>query len=391
LAAPNPERFTSEIAAALGGIEYLPDDLLEALRQTAWIAADDSAWAPTSVLDLPLDAERALTELILDRGGLLFASTLPGCLRDENVHRHLGRLQPDRSHSFLLAARLATDHGATGLCLDVVEHLDEFAKLASSNAELDAEAWPLISAALRDGMVEAVVAGMAEVLNAPPQAGIVAQLNSMAGLNGFGTNAEAARRLYRAAFGRNLTALTKGSSYLPADLLAPNEAGSFGRADSLALSAAGIEPSSLLARDYADKLEQRDDQVAPSSRTVVPVASDWLNSIERAFSPLSQFDVHDGILLALAMLGRDEKIQTLASKWEGQRSFHRICDDLDALTDEQRGMANANLERLFRTALRSGSAGTRAGHCAISGWLGLHGSSVGERRRPPAGLYPARN
>lgn len=345
LAAPNPERFTSEIAAALGRIEYLPDDLLEALRQTAWIAADDSAWAPTSVLDLPLDAERALKDLNLDHGGLLFASTLPGCLRDENVQRHLGRLQADRSQSFLLAARLAADHGATGLCLDVVEHLDELAKLAISNAELDAEAWPLISAALRDGMVEAVVAGMAEVLNAPPRAGIVAQLNAVAALSGLGTNAEAARRLYRAAFGRNLTALTNGSSY-PADLLVPNEAGGFARADSLALSAAGIEPSSLLARDYADKLEQRDDQAAPSSRTVVPVASDWLNSIERAFSPLSQYDVHDGILLALAMLGRDEKIQALASKWEGQRSFHRICDDLDALADEQRGMANANLERL---------------------------------------------
>ncbi|QDH34970.1 hypothetical protein [Porphyrobacter sp. YT40] len=346
LAAPNPERFTSEIAAGLGGIEHLPDDLLEALRQTAWIAADGNAWTPTKVLDLPLDAGRALENLVLDQGGLLFASTLPGCLRDGNVQRHLGRLQPDRSQSFLLASQLAADHGATGLCLDVVEHLDELTKLASSNAELNAEAWPLISAALRDGAMEAVVAGMAEVLNAPPRTGIVAQLNAVAGLSGLGTNAEAARRLYLAAFGRNLTALTNGSSYLPADLLVPNEAGGFGRADSLALSAAGIEPSSLLARDYADKLEQRDDQAAPSSRTVVPVASDWLSSIERAFSPLSQYDVHDGILLALAMLGRDEQIQALASKWEGQRSFHRICDDLDALADEQRGMANANLERL---------------------------------------------
>ncbi|WP_133175400.1 sacsin N-terminal ATP-binding-like domain-containing protein [Sphingomonas oleivorans] len=346
LAAPNPERFTSEIATALGAIEHLPDDLIDALRQTAWIAAGGKAWTPTNVLDLPLDAEQALEDLILTQGGLLFASTLPGCLREEDVQRHLGRLQPDRSKSFLLAARLAADHGATGLCLDVVEHLDELARLASSNAELDAESWPLISAALRDGMADAVVAGMAEVLNAPPLAGIVAQMNAMAGLNGLGTNAEAARRLYRAAFGRNLAVLTNRSSYLPADLLVSTEAGGFGRADSVALSTAGIEPSALLAREYADKLDQLEEQAPSFLPMTKPAAADWLEGIERAFSPLSQYDVHDGILLALAMLGRDEQIQSLAVKWEGQRSFHRICDDLDRLADEQRGMAHANRERL---------------------------------------------
>jgi hypothetical protein len=346
LSAPNPECFTSEIAAALGEIENLPDDLIEALRHTAWIRAGGSGWRPTNVLDLPLDAEHALENLILDRGGLLFASALPSCLRDENVQRHLGRLQPDRSESFLLASQLAADHGATGLCIDVVEHLDELAKLARSNAELDAEAWPLIAAALRDGMADAAVAGMAEVLNAPARAGIVTQLNALANLSGLGTNAEAARRLYRAAFGRNLAVLTNGSSYLPANLHVPTEAGGFGRADSVALSAAGIESSALLAHEYADKLDQPEDQATSFNLIRKPAAADWLSIIERAFSPLSQYDVHDGILLALAMLGRDEKIEALATKWEGQRSFHRICDDFDTLADEQRGMANANRERL---------------------------------------------
>lgn len=346
LSAQIPECFTSEIAAALGEIENLPDDLIEALRHTAWIRAGGRGWRATNVLDLPLDAEHALENLILDQGGLLFASALPSCLRDENVQRHLGRLQPDRSESFLLASQLAADHCATGLCLDVVEHLDELAKLARSNAELDAEAWPLIAAALRDGMADAVVAGMAEVLNAPARAGIVTQLNALANLSGLGTNAEAARRLYRAAFGRNLTALTNGSSYLPADLHVPTEAGGFGRADSVALSAAGIESSALLAREYADKLDQPEVQATPLNSIRKPAAADWLSTIERALSPLSQYDVHDGILLALAMLGRDEQIQALATKWEGQRSFHRICDDFDMLADEQRGMANANRERL---------------------------------------------
>lgn len=85
-------------------------------------------------------------------------------------------------------------------------------------------------------------------------------MNAMAALSGLGTNAEAARRLYRSTFARNLRALTHASSYLPPDLLVPTEAGGFSRADRVALGAAGIDPAALLAHDYAGKLEQPDDQ-----------------------------------------------------------------------------------------------------------------------------------
>lgn len=346
LSASNPHRFTSEIASALGELEQLPDDLIDTLRQTAWISADGDAWEPTRVLDLPLEAEHALEGLIIEDGGYLFASALPGPLRGPKVQLHMERLRPDRSQSFLLAAQFAADHGATGLCLDIVEHLDDLAKLAGANAELNAEAWPLISAALRDGMVDATIAGMGEVLCAPSSIGIVAQMNTMAAQTGLGSSAEAARRLYRAAFDRNLPVLTHASRFLPPDMLVPTEAGRFERADSVALAAAGIDPSALLARDYAGKLDQPTDQSTQEILTAQSVDADWLVGIERAFSPLSQYDVHDGILLALAMLGRDRGIQSLAAKWEGQRSFHRICDDLDKLADEQREMNNANLDRL---------------------------------------------
>lgn len=346
LSAPNPHQFTSEIASALGAIEQVPDDLIEKLQATAWIAADGNAWTPTKVLDLPLDAEQALQELIIDQAGLLFASMLPGSLREESVRRHVARLSPNRSQSFLFAARLAADHGATGLCLDVVEHLDKLAKLAAANVGLNAEAWPLISAALRDGVADEVIAGMAEVLSAPSLADTVAQMNAMAALSGLGTNAETARRLYRSTFARNLRALTHASSYLPPDLLVPTEAGGFSRADRVALGAAGIDPAALLAHDYAGKLEQPDDQKTDAIPASKSAKVDWLESVERAFTPVSHYDVHDGILLALAMLGRDDRIQSLAAKWEGQRSFHRICDDLDSLADEHRGLSNANLDRL---------------------------------------------
>lgn len=346
LSAPDPDQYTSEIAAALGEIKDLPEDMAAALRQTAWIAADGIAWAPPQVLDLPLDAEHALAELIIDHVGLLFASALPGSLRDENVQRHLEQLRPNRSESFLLAARLAADHGATGLCVNVVEHLDHLAKLANACAELNSKVWPLMSAALRDGVADEIIAGMAEVLNTPSSAEIVSQMNAMASLCGLGTNAEAARRLYRTAFGGNLSTLTSASGYLPPDVLLPTEAGGFGRADSLALGASGIDPTAIFASDYADKLERPDDQPAEFIPIKGATKSNLIESVERAFTPLSQYDVHDGILLALAMLGRDDRFQSLAARWEGQRSFHRICDDLDVLADEQRGLTGANLDRL---------------------------------------------
>lgn len=346
LAAPNPEKFTSEIAAALGAIDRLPDDLIEALRNTAWIAVHGKAWAPSKVLDLPLDAEIALKGLIPDQGSLVSVSTLPGCLRNDGVLRHLAGLCPDRSHSFHLAARIAADWGATGLCVDFVEHIDELARLANSNVELGAEAWSLISSAFRDGVENADVLGMVKVFEAPSLAGIVAQMNAMAGVSSLGSSYEAAQRLYRAAFDRNLSALTNESSYLPSDLLVPTEARDFSKADCVALSAAGVDPRALLAHDYAVKLEQSEHQRPEIATESQPARTDWLVGIEQALSPLSQYDVQDGILLALAMLGRDERIQSLAIQWEGQRSFHRICDDLDELADEQRDMTGANQDRL---------------------------------------------
>ncbi len=350
LSAPSPDRFTPEIASALAELKCLPEDLPEdlvvALRQTAWIAADAIAWAPIKVLDLPLDAEHALAELIVDHNGMLFASALPSSLRDDKVQRHLEQLRPSRSASFLMAARLAADHGATGFCVNVAETLDELAKIAGLRAELNAEVWSLISAAMRDGVADEVIVEMAEVLNTPSLANIVSQMNAMAGLCELGRDAEAARRLYRSAFDRNLSTLTSASGYLPQDLLLPTEAGGFGRADGIALAASGIEPAAVFASDYAAKLELPADQLTERASAKTAANADLIESIERAFTPLSQLDVRDGILLALAMLGRDERFQSLAVKWEGQRSFHRICDDLDGLADEHRGLTNANLDRL---------------------------------------------
>ena len=326
-------------------IEHLPDDLVESLRDTPWIAAQGKAWAPLSLVDLPPNAEHALEKLIGGPSGLLLLSKLPDCLRCDSVRRHLVKLAPDRPNSFIMAGRYLAEQGVTGFCVDPVEYYDDLATLADSNIDLDAQAWPLFSAAFRDHLAKCSLSEMAKPFGKVSPSNIVAQMNAMAAAATSGTNGEAARRLYQAAFKRNASALSEATGYLPPNMLVPTKAGSFAKADTVALDAEGVDPKALFARNYADMLKPAADRKVEIISASPPAQADWLENIERVFTSLGQYDVHDAILLALAMLGRDDKVEALAAKWEGQRSFHRICDDIDMLADEQRDMKSANQDR----------------------------------------------
>jgi hypothetical protein len=344
LNADEPAQFTTEICDALAQSDELSEDLAARLKSVAWIKAGNTAWRPAQVLDLPLDAEKAFEALVEGRAELILASQLPGGIRDAVVRERLGKVLPSQSDSFAMAFLYAADSGLVGLCLDTVQDLESLRKMARGLANFEADAWPLMGSALRADLPGETIAELAKDLLPPDKPAIVAQLNALAGLAGTGTVGEAARKLYRHGFDRNLTSLRADGGYLPPELLAPNILDEFRRADALALNSEGIAPSSLIARDIAEKLEGD-----PHQQTATPalnLAGNLTDSLSRAFIPLHNLDMGDGILLALGMLGRDEDTRNLARKWEGQRSFDRICDDLDKLADEQREVPNANQDRL---------------------------------------------
>lgn len=338
---PNPAQFTDEICAALAELKTLDEELAELLRSISWIAAKNAVWRPDQVLDLPIEVEKSFT----GQDAFLMSGEIPGCLREDRVREPLRKVMPDRMESYRLGFRHAGERGIIGLCLDVSDGLEELRQLARKKADVEIDCWPLLAAALRDDLPDETIIQLARNFHLPDKAAIISQMNAIAGLALSGAVGEAAKRLHRTAYSQNLRTLRSNGTYLPSSLLLPSAIGEFRSADTLALNAEGIFSAALLVRDYAEQLNLADLEQPPSLEAVSGKQPDLLDGIERAFSPIGQHDVGDGILLALAMLGRDEPIRALASKWEGQRSFDRICDDLDALADQQRDMCGANRER----------------------------------------------
>lgn len=347
LSAPKPGQFTDEICAALAKLESLPGGLANQLASIAWITADGGEWRTDQVLDLPIEVESILAGMSPAQAGVILANRLPNCFREELVRERLQQVLPDRAASYELAFLLAAEAGTVGMCVDLAARLDDLQRLAQARADLGSDAWLLLAAALRDDLPDETITHLALSLSKPSLLAMIAQLNALAETTEASTGhvGEAARRLYHSGFALSCAALRSENGYLPANLLVPNELGNFLRADALALNAEGVALDALLARNCADGLGDEEPHSSQTAEPATGVPVNFLDGLTQAFGPLAKHDVGDGILLCLAMLGRDAAARELAGKWEGQRPFERICDDLDKLADEQREMRGAMAER----------------------------------------------
>ena len=332
LAAPQPEMFTAEICDVLKGPGGVAVDLIELLAETAWIGVEGQAWKPLQVLDLPLDAEQAWTELASSCDSFLKSSQLPTCLRDDDVRVRLENILPSKHASFSMALKTLGESGIAGLCLDAASHLPDLRRIAQTGAMLGADArnggvWSLLASALREDFSDPEMIALSAALRAPETATIVTQMNALAELAEERVHEQVARRLHLAAFQANVANLGDNAGYLPADLLVLNADDRFVRSDAVAYDAAGLASAALLDRRYAALLNIREDAVVLPAvgEAKMPLAA----ALERTFGPLVKHDLGDGILLALAMSGRGAEIRDLASRWQGQHTFDRIIYDLD--------------------------------------------------------------
>jgi PAS domain-containing protein len=352
LDAEQPERFTVEICEALKALKSVSDALLECLRVTAWIEACGAVWRPDQIIDLGFHGEKAWTALVPRSGSLLSLSKTPDCLRDDQVQEALAGVLPDRKTSFEAAILCLGEEGVPGLCVDVGSQMDDLRRIAKKKAELTCDAWPLMISALGEDLADDDLIALAELLDEPDTEATVAQMNSLAQIASDRRYSEVCRRLHRHAFETNLELLQDDMGDLPAALLLLNESNRFEQADRIARDAAGLAPEAVIGSGYA--VFFRSDDIGQNRRTEAAPVIDRLplaSAIERAFEPLVKHDIGNGLLFALAMLGRGDDIQALAKRWQGQTSFARICSDLDNLADEQRDLQNANIDRLAELKL----------------------------------------
>ena len=335
LATPAPREHLAAIVAALGapGIDLARH--ADRLRAMPWLPIGSDGTAPQQVLDLAPAVDTELRRLL---GPACTASTpadLPQAVRAPAVIealRHHGIL-PGRPESLERAGQMAVAVGAVACLVDPLRLMDSLRQLARRHIDLALPAWPLLAEVLQGDDAPETVLAFATCLTRIPSAALALEhLNALGAAVIADHAASAARLLHGAVFTAHI-AIVRNGAFLPADLLVPSMAGNIVRADQLALAASGVDRAHMLARDYVEamhaQMPEGREAAAPARG---PVAHGHLvGDLAARLEPWRHVAPADAVLFLLALLGRDQAMQTLAQGWEQQRSFARICDDIDDL------------------------------------------------------------
>lgn len=322
-----PQTFANEIAQALTEIGKLDSHLANRLRQVQWLPFGKAGTAPCEIRDL-LPCARDFRASKTGEPPALAPSDLPKAIATA-LTRH--ELLDDRLSSYKKTLREMAELGLAGLVVDTLQQEDHLRKLANAKSVLGDSIWPLLASAIR-AFPESD--SLREALNGidfvePDVDEIIDQMNALAGLAGNGGQVgEAARKLYVVGFASCKQHLLDGNSgFLPPDLLTLSEAGSFVRADQLALQATGIKPASRLAP--ALKFETPDGFTSPAPLSNEPVL-DVDASIGELLEPFLLFqELYPVVQMVLAMLGRTPALKAVAAHFAGDPPFETICEDLD--------------------------------------------------------------
>ena len=343
-----PHLFCGEIRDALERIAKLDKPLFDDLRQKPWLAVGGAGVAPAAVRDLLSCAITGWNPGMTGTPPVL-RSALPAPLL-AMLDRHA--LIDDRTESYRHVLQAMARNCAIGLVVDPVEAQADLACLARAKCDLGEHSWPILASALRafdsEDALRPVLTGIA--FGDPDEDSAIDQLNALAGIAERGGQVgEAARRLWRDGFKTRAETLRKATKFLPADLLVESELGRFARADRLALATTGVSPSDRLRRDCL--FDAPVDHARGSARLAtdsVPIA----DKLKELFEPFRPFhEIHSGVLMVLAMMGRDKAFRRMADQFHGNPGFDDICAELDAASNRLHGLCDPLPDHMGRLQL----------------------------------------
>jgi|GEM_PF-894593 len=358
----DPHRFRGDILDALAKLESSPDErLLDAFRAKPWLLADGQPVAPQDVLALPSAVDEAARALLLKNGEappFLPAARLAIDVREHRGFDHLGKwVLPDRRSSVEALALMVEDAGIIGRLGAADEFpIDDFATLAKDSSDVGLPGWPLLAAVLASeadgGDAMKVVAAFAEVL--PSNANLAGtHLDRMATLAAEnGRKGEAARRAYRHGF--NVVARWREETRYQVfgETLVPTEAGDWRSGREVVQGGDGLDPSYVLARDYASTLGKREaapaewhgagHEVHDSSPTdhrrgeirdvdLTALESQWADQHRWFLTTWRGRVPSDLVIVYLGLIGRSEPFQRLANEWaiDATADVDTLWADLD--------------------------------------------------------------
>lgn len=334
LASTSPWEHLPAILSALAspGIDIARH--LSTLRSASWLPIGPAGTPPADVLDLARPVDVALRSLLGPIGNMATRADLPLTVRDSAILAVLqdNAILPGRGESLQRAAQMVAAVGEIGCVVDPARHIEDLQVLARHDATFRLPAWALLSEVLKgDDERTGKQAFAAALVAAPSREQVLEHLNALAALATVGQVGEKARTLHQAVFTAHVASVRR-EGFLPTDFAVPTVLGTFMPAQEVAFSASGVDRGFLLARDYASMLDGEGDQLLLAAAGS-PTSSHhcFIADLGARLEPWRHYVPGDAVLLLLALLGRDSAIEALAQTWEQQRSFQRICDDLDAL------------------------------------------------------------
>jgi hypothetical protein len=267
LAQPEPHCFCNEILYALAEVEAPPDGHLhEELSAQPWLLAGQQPFRPQDVLALPSTVDEAARALLLQHGEtppFLPVAKLAIEVREHRGFPYLEKwILPNRRSSFEALALMIEDARIIGRIGAADDYpIDDFTVLANAGSSLGLPGWPLLAAVLtsvgesREDAMKSLAAFTSLDASHARLAG--AHLDCLAALAGeHGRKGEAARRAYRHAFGIIAGWPEGARREVFGRTRVPTEAGNWRSGREVVQDGDGLDPTQILARDYASTFEK---------------------------------------------------------------------------------------------------------------------------------------
>jgi hypothetical protein len=337
LASDDPHHLTSEILCALDQIANLDEALKFDLRQRPWLTLAGCSVAPEDIRDLLPCAISALKDLLPDTNPVLLSELSPEA--QTTICKH--HLIDDRAKAYHDILRALAAKGLNGLMIDLVEQRSDLAVLARAKCDLDDAIWPIMASTLRAFESDDFRAVLANVkFAAPAKDAAIDQLNGLVALVARGEQiGDSALKLWRIGFEKWTQDLRKGNGFLPGDLMVESEAGTFARAEQLALDPSGVEPRDSLAARW--RFDLSTDDYTPAAAPKRLASASIADQAPELFAPFLKFhELHSAVLMVLAMLGRDPAIRRVADKFSSNPGFDDICANLDTASKRLLGLCD---------------------------------------------------